>query len=155
MRLSRAKALSNGEWVYGYPIMYPVTPITGSVTNECYIVSANSADYSTEVAQVFTDVDFPKTAVDADTLEELVGAIGNNGVNVYVGDIITANVYPFEQYNAIITFNTDKGLFEFSFIHVPSFEGYAIFDNNTRPIAYLANANVAVIGNIISNPELL
>lgn len=155
MRLYRAKATSGGAWVYGYPISIPVTPIADPITYDSYIVSADTADYSAELAQAFTDEAFPKTAVNNATFTELVGILGKNAVTVYEGDIITANIYPFENYNAVIQFNSEKSRFELKFVHVPTFSGRAIFDNNTRPLEFLMNANIDVIGDIFNNPELL
>lgn len=155
MRLYRAKATSGGAWVYGYPLSIPVTPVVEPVTYNSYIVSANTADYSAELAQVFTDAAFPKTAVDNSTFTELVGSHGKNAVTIYEGDIITANIYPFENYNAVIQFNSEKSRFEMRFIHVPTFTGRAIFDNNASPLEFILNANIDVVGDIFNNPELL
>lgn len=155
MRLFRAKASSNGDWVYGYPVKIPATPILAPITYSSYIVSANSADYSAEIAQSFDDVSFPKTAVDDSTLTEQVGIYGKNAVTLYAGDIITTNIYPFENYNAVIEYDTEKAKYVMRFIHVPTFSGRAIFDNNTRPLEFLLNANIDTIGDIFNNPELL
>ncbi|MDD3039742.1 YopX family protein [Bacteroides sp.] len=155
MRTFRAKAISGGTWVYGYPVKMPVTPVLDPITYNSYIVSANLADYSADLAQGFDDQDFPKTAVDDSTLSQIVGILGKNAVTVYEGDIIIANIYPFENYNAVIEFNADKSRFEMRFVHKPTFQGRAIFDNNTRPLEFLMNTNIDIVGDIYSNPELL
>ena len=155
MRLYRAKAISGGAWKYGYPVKIPTTPIVEPITYDSYIISSTTTDYSAEVAQTFDDATFPKTAVDDSTLTEQVGIYGKNAVTLYAGDIITTNIYPFENYNAVIEYNTEKAKYVMRFIHVPTFSGRAIFDNNTRPLEFLLNANIDTIGDIFNNPELL
>lgn len=155
MRLFRAKATSNGNWIYGYPLSIPTTPIVEPTTSTAYIVSASAADYSIVEAQVFTDTSFPKTQVDANTFNEKVGIFGKNLVTVYEGDIITTNIYPFENFNGIVEFNAEKGAFLIRYKKKPTFSGRGIFDGTFIGLEYLQNANIDIIGNVTDNPELL
>ena len=95
------------------------------------------------------------TSVDINTIQRHIGVIGGNSADVFEGDIITANRYPFENWNAVLTWNNDFSTFVLRYYRKKGYAGRDIFADMVEPIKYLITANVDVIGNIIDNGDLL
>ncbi|MDE5886706.1 MAG: YopX family protein [Muribaculaceae bacterium] len=133
----RGKRADNGEWVYGYYAKLSAT--------EGYILTRNMDWFNT-------------TKVDMSTIGQYTGLKDRNGKEIYEGDIIVADRYPFfddgkPNYVAVVEWN-DCGFGAFYELHKDSdAKGISVgcpcdFDSDT------ANRYRA-IGNIHDNPEML
>lgn len=156
MRLYKAKKTSDSSWITGYALKVPVPPFVEGqpITYKGLIISSADTDYSALTGLLFDDAAFPKYEVDSTTMLQHLGAYGKNAVEIYEGDIITANIYPFDNFNGIVEFNADIGAYVVRYKKKPTYTGRGIFDGNFIRLDYLAAANIDVIGNIIDDSEL-
>ena len=94
-------------------------------------------------------------SIKINTIQRHIGHIGNNSVDVFEGDILTANRYPFENWIAVLTWDNNFSTFMLKYYKKKGYSGRDIFADMVEPIKYLITANVDVIGNIIDNGDLL
>lgn len=163
MEYSRAKAVSGG-WVYGYPIVVPELPYPPPAppaaegetppTPEPVIIGLM---FPTNVESYNGVADWSEAAtrININTIQRHIGTIGGNSVDVFEGDIITANRYPFENWNAVLTWDSAFNTFMLKYYKKKGYNGRNIFADMVEPIKYLITANVDVIGNTIDNGSLL
>ena len=163
MEYSRAKAADGHGWVYGYPILvpelpYPPEPPTGSEEGQPPLEPAMIGlmfpmDISNYIGvNNWTDA---ALSIKINTIQHHIGHIGNNSVDVFEGDILTANRYPFENWIAVLTWDNNFSTFMLKYYKKKGYSGRDIFADMVEPIKYLITANVDVIGNIIDNGDLL
>lgn len=161
MEYSRAKATDGRGWVYGYPVVVPTLP---------YPPEAPADDPQASPEPVMIGLMFPTdvskyngvrdwseatTSVDINTIQRHIGVIGGNLADVFEGDIITANRYPFENWNAVLTWNNDFSTFVLKYYRKKGYAGRDIFADMVEPIKYLVSAKVDVIGNTVDDGNLL
>lgn len=163
MEYSRAKAISGG-WVYGYPVIVPELPYPPETTGE------TEEGASEPVEPVMIALMFPMTVdsytgavnwsdaatrINAATIQRHIGTIGANGVDVYEGDIITANCYPYENWISVLTWDSAFSTFMLKYYKKKGYSGRDIFGAMVEPIKYLITAKVDIIGNTVDNADLL
>lgn len=152
----RAKDKEN-NFKYGYKLIVPQQPFTsppvGSEPQEPtlinYIMPSDTEEYR--------DVeDYSTLAVEVvEPFQTNIGTAGKNKVELYEGDIITATIYPFENFNGLIVWNDSKKSYMCEYRKKPTYMGKSIFNGMQIQLEYLANANIDVIGNNIDNTDLL
>lgn len=152
----RAKDKEN-NFKYGYKLILPQQPFTSSPegteqqepTLINYIMPSDTEEYR--------DVDdYSTLAVEvSEPFQMNIGTAGKNSVELYEGDIITATIYPFENFNGLIVWNDSKKSYMCEYHKKPTYMGKSIFDDMQIQLEYLANANIDVIGNSIDNSDLL
>lgn len=161
MEYSRAKAADGSGWVYGYPIIVPELPYPPEISAENQQASPDPVMiglmFPTDASNYngVTDWSEAATRIDINTIQRHIGMVGGNSVDVYEGDIITANRYPFENWNAVLTWNTAFSTFVVKYCRKKGYTGRDIFIDMVEPIKYLMTANVDVIGNTVDNGNLL
>ena len=113
--------------------------------------------FSTDVSKYIGVTNWTEAAeqININTIQRHIGNIGGNSVDVYEGDILTANRYPFENWNAVLTWNTAFSTFMLKYYRKKGYTGRDIFADMVEPIKYLVTANVDVIGNTVDNGNLL
>lgn len=160
MEYSRAKATDDSGWVYGYPIIVPELPYPPEGTEE----SQQSTEpvmiglmFSIDVSKYIGVTNWTEAAerININTIQRHIGMIGSNSVDVYEGDIIMANRYPYENWNAVLTWDIASSTFILKYYRKKGYPGRDIFADMVEPIKYLVTANVDVIGNTVDNSDLL
>lgn len=155
MKYYRAKDLNN-NWVYGYPIIVPALPFPSTPEGEEAIAPIIKSFMFSNITESYRDLeDYPKTEIQKDTIQYYIGEAGNNSVGLFEGDIITATIYPFENFNALIIWNEEKKMYMLEYHKKKTYTGRGIFDGMQREIKFLQNANIDIIGNSIDNRDLL
>ena len=138
----RGKRIDNGEWVHGS------LDLTGNRAS----ISWDRIDNDGDTVPWFANVD-------PATVGQFTGLLDKNGKEIYEGDIITADCYPFfsdgkPNYVAVVEWN-DCGFAAFLELHKDSdARGISV----GCPVMYFDSDNAAefeIIGNIHDNPELL
>lgn len=113
-------------------------------------------DYKDLTDELFDDVNFPKHEILETTIHKNIGIVANNSVMLHEGDIITANIYPFEHFNAVIEWVDEYKAYMLVYKKKKQFTTIrGIFDNLKRELQYLQNANIDIIGNIVDTPDLI
>ena len=134
----RGKRVDGGEWVYGSLIQ---------LNNQCYIEESKNGDLH--------DIDYGMglTQVHPKTVGQLTGLTDKNGVDIYEGDICsfidcwdtsTESGYDFQEYS-------NQGEIHFC----NEFFGWDITKREQDREDVFIPSEMAVIGNIHDNPELL
>lgn len=152
----RAKGKDN-KFKYGYKLTVPkkpfVSPPVGSQPQEPTLINYIMPS---DVEQYRDINDYSTLAVEvSEPFQMNIGTVGKNSVEVYEGDIITATIYPFENFNGLIVWNDSKKSYMCEYRKKPTYMGKSIFNGMQIQLDYLANANIDVIGNSIDNSELL
>lgn len=160
MEYSRAKAIGGQGFVYGYPIVVPELPYPAEPPEEGQEVPEPvmiGLMFPTDISAYEDKTNWTDAAIriNPSTIQRHIGGIGANVVDVFEGDIIIANVYPFENWNAVLAWNNKNSTFMLKFSKKKNYAGRDIFADMVEPIKYLTTAKVDVIGNTIDNANLL
>ncbi|MEG0431044.1 MAG: hypothetical protein RR420_05470 [Anaerovoracaceae bacterium] len=157
----RARDLT-GKLVYGYPIIVPKLPFPSAPVTPPAKEAPKPPEpvmiaymFSNDVETYRDDEEYEKVEIDKESIEYYIGEAGKNFVGLYEGDIITATIYPFEDFNALIIWNDSKKAYMMEYHKKSTYTGKGIFDGMQREIEYIQNANIDVIGNKTDNADLL
>ena len=139
--LFRGKRTDNGEWIEGY-----LNQHRGGVIFDCCCnaISANDYYINDWVAKLDTDLYGCVYKVIPETVGQFTGLTDKNGVKIFEGDIVR---YDVNYHDMVISYdveNWDGWLYEDM---DDNMQAYSIYEFNLK--------DIAVIGNIHDNPEIL
>lgn len=142
----RGFVLENNAWVYGY---YGKLE---TLHGEKHFIIEPTVTFNPTVSSYFIDHE-----VETSSIGECIGLKDKNGVEIYEGDILTSNQYPFQvddeyNYHGIIEWVDELAAFYLTKRLVNS-DRVGISDGLSEQIENIELFEV--IGNIYSNPELL
>jgi uncharacterized phage protein (TIGR01671 family) len=136
----RGKRISNGEWVYGYYIRY--------VNTEKDIIVIDKLNRAPECVTVIPE-----------TVGQFTGLLDMNGKEIYEGDIVTIDCYPFYDdaelnYVAIVEWMDDG--YGFGYImRKASNEIKGISDRICESFEGCEDGEFEIVGNIYEHKHLL
>ena len=126
----RGRRIDNGKWVYGVPVE--------SINGRVYMIVGATED----AVNTKNDVDFIFIEVEPDTIGQYTGLKDKNGCEIFEGDIIS---YRSKNYQVV----WDRYRFKLKLFY------QAWMDYPDDAFSELSGEDMAVIGNIYDNPELL
>lgn len=135
-RCLQKRASADAKWIYGSLIHQDDYCCILDSPNE-----ANAMDYPYLDGDLGT-IDGYATPVDPDTVGQFTGIYDKNGMPIYEGDILGNHFFDEDNGHGVVSYN--DGAFEVS--------------NPIKTITFHENIwgkDVAVIGNIYDNPELI
>ena len=139
----RGKRSTNGEWLYG--------DLMNDNIGGCYIYPIDSENI------------FKENAVIPDTVGQYTGIKDNNGVEIYEGDILRSDQYPFsdtedgvyDNYLVEVCWSKESCcFFGYAFKH-PDSKVWGLSEGDTVECERFLDRGLYVVGNIHDNPELI
>ena len=139
----RGKRSTNGEWLYG--------DLMNDNIGGCYIYPIDSENI------------FKENAVIPDTVGQYTGLNDKNGVEIYEGDILRSDQYPFsdtedgvyDNYLVEVCWSKESCcFFGYAFKH-PDSKVWGLSEGDTVECETFLDRGLYVVGNIHDNPELI
>lgn len=145
----KGKRIDNGEWEEG-GLLQSVNGITLIGDNQGYICSDGYGHYD----------DFNIRQVDPDTVCQFTGFTDKNGKEIYEGDVLRSDTYPFsctgdnqyDNYYGAIGWSEEEALFYIVAIKNPKSSVRGISDGISDSISQKMMQDFEVIGNV-NDPE--
>ena len=146
--LFRGKRIDNGEWITGalFPTSNGDPLICNSVINMSLVGETSMCT---------------ACAIDADTVGQSINRVDKNGREIFVGDILQGDSYPFyyEQdnvynYYAEVCWFDDEAYFGLCAYKNPNSSVIGVNTGNTYMLNNWEPGQWEVIGNVYDNPEL-
>ena len=132
-----------GNWHYGSLVIY---------NNGTFAIAENADDG-------YHNDDFDLIKVKIETVRQSTGLLDKDGKEIYEGDIVTSDTYPFvdgegnQNYHGVVIWLEDGFVVETVRSAETTVRG--ISEGNTERIIDFLSNSTEVIGNIYDNPELL
>ena len=141
----KGKRIDNGEWEEG-GLLQSVNGITLIGDNQGYICSDGYGHYD----------DFNIRQVDPDTVCQFTGLLDKNGKEIYEGDVLRSDTYPFsclednqyDNYYGAIGWSEEEALFYIVAIKNPKSSVRGISDGISDSISQKMMQGFEVIGNV-------